>query len=142
MTKIYDAALAPVGIKSSELSIMSLLAHRAATGPTVTVTELAAALAMSRSTARQHLQQLEQALLVRAAEPSGAARGLRFGLTAAGRLKVDDAIPLWRGAQHYFEKIYGAEPAQQLRQTLRHIAQDQQRHGAGIERHGAAGAPL
>lgn len=139
LAKVYDAALAPAGIKNIELSMIALLGRRADTPPSVT--ELATTLAMSRSAARQHLLQLEQGGLVCAAQPGAASRGQRYALTDAGQLKLREALPRWRAAQSYFEKIYGAQPAQELRETLRHIAQDQQLHGPGIDHHAEPGGP-
>ncbi|MEA3132625.1 MAG: hypothetical protein QOG17_471, partial [Gammaproteobacteria bacterium] len=55
ISQLYDMALAPVGIKSTQYSILSEVARGSASGP-VTMCELAAAMVMDRSTLGHNLR--------------------------------------------------------------------------------------
>src|SRR5580658_6094534 len=62
VSQMYDAALAPVGLKSTQLAILTAIGQRAHDPPTMR--ELADALVMDRSTLGQNLGPLERDQLV------------------------------------------------------------------------------
>jgi DNA-binding MarR family transcriptional regulator len=121
ISQFYDAALAPVGIKSTQYSILSELARGRTAGP-VTMCELAAAMVMDRSTLGHNLRPLQRdALLVlRLAQDDRRKRYVE--LTAKGKSILQRARRLWSRAEGRFEKIFGKEPASELRAVLLHIA--------------------
>ena len=63
ISQFYDTALAPVGIKSTQYSILSEVDRGSAHGP-VTMCELATAMVMDRSTLGHNLKPLERDDLV------------------------------------------------------------------------------
>jgi DNA-binding MarR family transcriptional regulator len=117
---MYDAALAPVGLKSTQFAILSAIGRRAHDPPTMR--ELADALIMDRSTLGQNLRPLERDRLV-AWELSEADRRRKLVvLTKDGRARCAQARPLWHAAQQHFERTVGTAEAARLRRMLLGIA--------------------
>lgn len=125
ISQFYDAALAPVGLKSTQFSILSELQRGSAGGP-VTVCALAAAMVMDRSTLGHNLRPLERDGLVRLRLAPDDKRKRCIELTRRGRSTLQEARRLWRRAEGRFEKIFGKEPAAQLRVVLLHIANNRE----------------
>ena len=120
VSQMYDAALAPAGLKATQLAILSAIGRRADDPPTMR--ELADALVMDRSTLGQNLRPLERDRLV-AMEPSDADRRRKLiVLTESGRAKYAQARSLWRVAQERFERAVGTAEAASLRRILLSIA--------------------
>ena len=95
VTSIYDAALAPAGLRITQFSVLRTLARL---GP-MPVTRLAAEVALDRSTMGRNLDPLERRGLVRI-EVGEADRRERFAhLTDAGIGAIKVALPYWRDAQ-------------------------------------------
>lgn len=110
----YDKALAPLGLRATQFSILQML------GPHdgVTITRLADIIAMDRTTLASNLKPLEREGLVRV-EPSATDRRARVvTITPAGMSRFKAALPLWEGVQAEFEERFGAERATRLRADL------------------------
>lgn len=110
----YDKALAPLGLRATQFSILQML------GPHdgVTITRLADIIAMDRTTLASNLKPLEREGLVRV-EPSATDRRARVvTITPAGTNRFKAALPLWEGVQAEFEERFGAERATRLRADL------------------------
>jgi DNA-binding MarR family transcriptional regulator len=121
ISQFYDAALAPVGIKSTQYSILAEVDRGSLEGP-VTMCELATAMVMDRSTLGHNLKPLERDDLV-VLRPSADDRRKRFvELTKKGQSILQRARRLWRLAEGRFETIFGKEPAAELRAVLLSIA--------------------
>lgn len=121
ISQFYDTALAPVGIKSTQYSILSEVNRGSAEGP-VTMRELATAMVMDRSTLGHNLRPLERDDLVVLRLSTGDRRKRYVELTKKGRSILQRARRLWRQAEGRFEKIFGKEPAAELRAVLLNIA--------------------
>ena len=120
VSQMYDVALAPAGLKTTQFAILSEIERRANDPPTMR--ELADAMVMDRSTLGQNLRPLERDRLV-AWEPSDADRRRKLViLTEKGRAKRMQARSLWRAAQERFERAVGAAEAARLRGILLGIA--------------------
>lgn len=119
LTLLYDAALAPSGVKSSQFSIMAVVAKRAAAPPTIK--DLARILGMDRSTMGQNLRPLERDGLLALAEDAADRRIRRVALTPAGRERLRQASALWAQAQARFEAGHGQHLSGELRELLRRI---------------------
>jgi len=120
VSQMYDAALAPAGLKTTQFAILSEIDRRADDPPTMR--EMADAMVMDRSTLGQNLRPLERDRLV-AWEPSDADRRRKLVvLTEKGRAKRIQARSLWRAAQERFERTVGAAEAATLRDILLGIA--------------------
>ena len=86
VTAHFDEALRPAGLRATQLNLLVLIEGAFA----VTVTDLAAILAMDRTTLTRNLKLLRARGLVQAE---------RIALTAKGRQAAAKALPLWEVAQ-------------------------------------------
>jgi DNA-binding MarR family transcriptional regulator len=118
VTKLYDDALAPVGLGVSQYSILARLHHLGAT----TIQQLASGLVMDRSTLGHLLRPLEKRGFVKLAVSERDRRGRIAMLTPAGKAVVAKARPRWIAAQHRFDGVFGKEAALELRAVLKEIA--------------------
>jgi DNA-binding MarR family transcriptional regulator len=120
LTQLYDDALAPSGLRSTQFAILYELARRARKPPTLQ--ELAETLVMDRSALGHTLRPLERDRLVRL-EPGANDRRQRYiVLTAKGRTKMQTAESLWERTQRQFETTVGKTKAADLRDLLAGIA--------------------
>lgn len=101
ITRIYDAALRPVDLKVSQLSVLT--AVKLGRG-TLTIVDVAERLAMDRSTLSRNFEPLERRGLV-VLGPEERHRARKVTLTAAGAAALESAYPLWKQAQ---QQVAGA----------------------------------
>jgi DNA-binding MarR family transcriptional regulator len=120
---MYDLALAPSGLKSTQFAIFTEIDLRAADPPTIG--DLATALVMDQSTVGQNLRPLERDGLVSLQQDASDRRRRHVKLTRKGRLQFAVAQSLWVLAQVRFEKSFGKRDAAGLRAKLLNIARDQ-----------------
>ena len=113
-TALYDAALAPVGLRVSQFSILARLQQL---GPSSLHT-LAAVLVLDRTTLGRNLKALERDGLVASEAAPGDGR---LVLTAAGRALLVRARPVWEAAQASYEAQVGAAAAGVLRMELHRV---------------------
>jgi len=113
ITRLYDQALAPAGLRITQYPILVSLASA---GP-VTMGVLADRMVMDRATLGHNLRPMEaQGLLSLTA---GSDRRSRIvALTEVGRRKLREARPAWRAAQETFEAAFGPEDSAALRATM------------------------
>ena len=116
ITQIYDRHLARCGLSATQYSLLSKLARL---GP-MSISELASAMVMDRTTLTRGLRPLERERLI--AVGGGAdGRTKKIEITAAGKAKHKAALLLWNGAQDEFESYLGRSAAQDLRSMMRRI---------------------
>ncbi len=120
VSQMYDSVLAPAGLKITQYSILSEIARRGDTPPTMG--ELADYMVMDRSTLGQNLRPLERDQLVAWKTSDADRRRKLVVLTEKGRTKHSQARPLWRAAQERFERTVGTASADSLRGVLLGIA--------------------
>ena len=90
ISQFYDTALAPVGIKSTQFSILSEVERGSVAGP-VTMCELASAMVMDRSTLGHNLRPLERddLIVLRQARHDGRKRpAIGPGHAQAGHVRL------------------------------------------------------
>ncbi len=116
VSQFYDAHLAPLGLKTSQYSILAKLARL---GP-MSINEIAEAMAMDRTTTSRAVRPLERDGLVKM-EAAEDGRKRVINLTAAGRDRTKEALAAWRKAQKEFELAVGPPAAQKLRMALRDV---------------------
>jgi DNA-binding MarR family transcriptional regulator len=90
----FDRALAPVGLRMTQFTLLAALAI----GDAPTVGELADGLVIDRTTMSRNLRLIHKAGLI-APVRTGDRRQQRYRLTAEGRARLEAALPLWRDAQ-------------------------------------------
>ncbi len=109
INRVYDRALAPAGLRQTGYAILSRLD---AEGP-FSIGELAARLAMERSTCSREVEPLVRAGLVEF--EVGDDRRLRVHrLSQAGYHRLAEARPLWNEAQRGVTAVIGAERIDEL----------------------------
>jgi DNA-binding MarR family transcriptional regulator len=121
LTSMYDEALAPSGLRSTQYAILGEL-----TGDEpVTINELARVLVMDRSGLGHSLRPLQRDGLIRLDKGPTDRRSVHVVLTEEGRRRFDQAAVLWRSAQDRVVEVLGALEADQLRARLNEIAEDE-----------------
>jgi len=123
VTKLYDDALAPAGLRSTQYSILVELARRAHEAPSLQ--SLADALVMDRSALGHTLRPLERDGLLEVRQGEEDRRQRRVVLTEQGRTVLGNARPLWLKAQGRFCEVLGKQEAAELRATLLEIAAEE-----------------
>ena len=123
MTALYDAALEPCGLRSTQYAILNELQRRGARAPTMR--ELALTLVMDRSALGHNVRPLERDGLVALEAGAADRRRRHVVITSAGKAKWRTAQRLWQSAQDRFETIFGPENAAALRRSLTAIAADE-----------------
>lgn len=124
VSQLYDAVLAPSGLRGTQRSILVHIAR----GDTPTMGTLAAALVLDRSALAHNLKPLERDGLVEILVDPADKRGRRVALTAQGTAKLRESMDLWREAQHRFEAAFGPDQAKALRAALATIASPEFTH--------------
>ncbi|MFG3659743.1 MarR family winged helix-turn-helix transcriptional regulator [Streptomyces sp. NPDC047706] len=110
----YDKALAPVGLRGTQLSILQKLSEHGET----TISALADMIAMDRTTMASNLRPLAREGLV-TVEQSARDRRVRIvTITSDGRSRLKAALPHRQSVQYRFEAGFGAEEAARLRASL------------------------
>ncbi|TPG56397.1 MarR family winged helix-turn-helix transcriptional regulator [Sphingomonas glacialis] len=117
ITRLYDAKLRQVGLRSTQFSMMVLMDDRAP----LTVNALAALLDLDRTTIGQNIRPLVQAALVDFTTSATDRRARSIRLTPAGEALLAEARPLWRAAQDEFERLNTKDTADRLRETLANL---------------------
>jgi len=118
VTKLYDDALAPIGLGVNQFSILARLSR---VGPS-TIQDLARLLVTDRSTLGHLLRPLEKRGLVKLDVSEQDRRSRIVALTHAGKAAVAKARPRWTAAQRRFESAFGKEAAFELRAVLKEVA--------------------
>src|SRR5260370_402420 len=118
VSQIYDKALAPCGLRSTQKAVLDGIAR--AGRPTMG--ELAASLVHDRSALAHNIKPLEREGLVEAVADEHDKRNRLVALTEAGWAKLAQSQPLWEEAQRRFERAFGEEKARAFRATLDCIA--------------------
>src|SRR5262245_29555098 len=99
VTRVYDDAFRPLGLRATQLSVLVAVVSREA----VSIASLSRMLGMDRSTLARNLRPLEEKGLV-ALGPEGHHRSRTLSITSKGEQLVRKALPLWEKTQ---EKLRG-----------------------------------
>jgi DNA-binding MarR family transcriptional regulator len=123
MTQLYDDALAPAGLRSTQYAILEEL-HRQPDDPP-TMGELAETLVLDRSALGHNVRPLERDGLIALVSSDDDRRRRRVVLTTTGHAKFAQAREAWKLAQDRFNDVFGESAAAKLRATLLRIARDE-----------------
>jgi DNA-binding MarR family transcriptional regulator len=118
VSQLYDAMLAPTGLRSTQRAI---LVHVARSG-SPTMSELATALVLDRSALNHNLKPLERDGLLRIVADQDDRRSRRILLSKRGEAKLKESAQAWQRAQQRFETAYGVRPSASLRASLQQVA--------------------
>lgn len=117
VSRFYDQALKPSGLKLSQYSV---LAYTSKAG-SLNVTELAAMLDVERTTLTRNLRPLVQSGWVRISE-GDSKRSRSVSLTAAGQKVLENTFPLWQKAERDFRDQMGRQDIGELHHLLNDAA--------------------
>ncbi len=95
LTRAYDRALEPSGLRLNQFTILSVLG----VGAPNTISGLAQTLGMEQTTLTRNAQLLERDGLLSIEPDADDSRARRMDLTAEGKRRLKRAMPLWRAMQ-------------------------------------------
>jgi DNA-binding MarR family transcriptional regulator len=134
ISNIYDAALAPSGIKITQFSLLRAVERN----EPITITELADEIALDRTTLARNLMPLQRDCLVELS-PGADQRVTEVRLTRTGRAAIAAALPLWVKTQAEVSRLLSTQRIEQLRDiaadTLRVAETFSERADAAPKRH-------
>ncbi|MCX4461017.1 MarR family winged helix-turn-helix transcriptional regulator (plasmid) [Streptomyces sp. NBC_01340] len=113
----YDKALAPLGLRATQFSILQQLSMH----EEMTISGLADVIAMDRTTMASNLKPLAREGLVTIETAAADRRARSVMITPEGLARMKAALPHWEGVQAEFEEKFGAEPAAQMRTLLENV---------------------
>jgi DNA-binding MarR family transcriptional regulator len=116
ITRAYDNALRPAGLKASQLAVLAA----AASAESASIAALSKALSMDRTTLSRNLQPLVYEKLVTLMEDGGG-RSKTARITKNGEARLQMAIPLWRKAQLALARQAGTSSLNELSAQLTHL---------------------
>ena len=113
ITRTYDDALRPAGLRATQLAVLVAVAGDDA----ISITALANLMGMDRSTLTRTLRPLEaDGLIAIGVEGWRRSRGLE--ITKKGRVRLQEALPLWQKAQQSLRRKLGERRWDLLRTDL------------------------
>lgn len=126
IARVYNSAFEPLGLEISQFSTLCAVALEQSDS----ITELAAALGVERSTLTRNLKILERDGLIVQSERQG--RGLMYRLTSKGRRMLSKGLPLWNDVQAKLSgALSNASPELDPRKSLRLLRRAARTVGSG-----------
>lgn len=120
-TQLYDQFLAPIGLRTTQFSILAKLKR---SGP-LTISMLADDMVMDRTTVGRAIQPLQRDGLIRIVPAASDRRVKDIHLTKSGEKRLQAGIEAWSQAQARFEADFGVRRASELRTLLRAVVSSQ-----------------
>lgn len=117
VTQLYDQYLAPVGLRTTQFSILVRLKRRGK----LTINALASEMVMDRSTLGRNIQPLERDGLIAIESDPSDLRAKVLRLTRDGEKRLEAARKAWSQAQTYFESNFGVRRSAEMRELMRAV---------------------
>jgi DNA-binding MarR family transcriptional regulator len=115
VTRAYDQALSPLGLEATQFTLLAAIAGN----PDRSITALADALALERSSLSRNLKVLQARTLI--APAGGGGRSALFHMTEQGMALLEAGLPLWAEVQRKSEAAMGAVTWSVTRDSLRQL---------------------
>jgi DNA-binding MarR family transcriptional regulator len=122
VTRTYDEALRPVGLRATQAALLAAIAVEGA----MSITSLARWIGMDRSTLTRNLTPLEKEGLL-AVGSEGWRRSRTLEITAKGRARLQEAMPLWEAAQKRLKQDLGGQRWGDVQSSLDHLVRTSSR---------------
>ena len=119
VTQFYDQFLAPIGLRTTQFSILAKLKRL---GPTP-IKALARELVMDRTTLGRNILPLEREGLIAIVPARSDRRSKELDLTEAGTARLKSAVKKWTLAQAQFEAEFGNRRTLELRALLKAVTE-------------------
>lgn len=120
ISQLYDAALAPCGLKTTQRAILAQIRRSQPTN----VGMLAAALVMDSGALTHTLRPIERDGLIAIEVNPDDRRHRLISLTREGRSRLAESDELWRNAQAGFDAAFGRTESKALRNMLELLLSD------------------
>jgi DNA-binding MarR family transcriptional regulator len=120
ISQLYDSALSPSGLKTTQRSILTQIRR----SQPITVGNLAEALVMDSGALAHTLKPLERDRLVAIDIDPDDRRNRLITLTKLGYTRLAASDALWENAQRAFEKGFGRAKSDALRDAMRFLVSD------------------
>jgi DNA-binding MarR family transcriptional regulator len=120
ISQLYDAALAPSGLKTTQRAVLAQIGRSEPT----TVGSLAEALVMDSGALAHTLKPLERDGFVAVAVDANDRRNRLISLTPQGQAKLVETDALWARAQNGFESTFGQAKSDELREAMKFLVSD------------------
>ena len=117
ISQLYDAALAPSGLKTTQRAILAQIRRSEPT----TVGNLAEALVMDAGALAHTLKPLERDGLISIDVDPDDRRNRVAKLTSAGNARLSESDRLWENAQRGFEVAFGRAKSEALREAMQSL---------------------
>ena len=121
VSQLYDSALEPCGLRTTQRSILMQIAR---SGSPPSLGELAEALVMDRGALTHTLKPLQRDRLIEIRIDPEDRRNRLVALTAVGRKKIEESTALWKRAQAGFETAFGVANSAALREALEFVVSE------------------
>ncbi|MEA2742006.1 MAG: hypothetical protein QOG25_377 [Acetobacteraceae bacterium] len=118
LARRFDEELRPVGLTSGQFSLLMSLNR----SEPPNIAQVAALLAMDRTTLTANLKPLERRGLVLVGKNETDKRRRALALTAAGRSTLAAAMPIWQRTHEAIERALGGSSPNRLRADLRALS--------------------
>lgn len=116
ISRYYDDAMRPLGLKNTQLSLLVAIK----VGAPDSISAFADRMGLERTTLTRNLQLLDKKGFIEVG-PEGYRRSRAIRLLPKGQAILEKAIPLWRQAQDTIERKVGAEQWQATKAVLENI---------------------
>ncbi|MDM9628485.1 MarR family winged helix-turn-helix transcriptional regulator [Rhizobium sp. S152] len=129
MTRIYDSKLAPMGLKSTQRTLLLHIAAR----PGITITKLSALTLVDKSALKRNLGPMQRQGYVTINVSPEDARSRSLAVTAKGQDLLSKSRRAWLEAQELYEDSVGIDDALEIKTLMRLVANISE---PGVERTG------
>ncbi|MFT7462078.1 MAG: DNA-binding MarR family transcriptional regulator [Pseudohongiellaceae bacterium] len=110
VTRVYDEALRPRGIKSSQLNVLVAVSRLGAVRPK----DLAERLHLERSTVSRNVDRMVESGWLTIGRGDDDGRSHTVSITSSGKSLIRETLPDWRRAQRATEKLLGMDAVRGL----------------------------
>ncbi len=114
----FDEALRPLDLTNGQFSLLMSLNRP----EPARMSDVAALLALDRTTLTANLKPLERRGLVKVAVDAADKRGRRLTLTPAGRVLLAAAVPVWKRTHAAIDRLLPGSDPDRLRRDLRALS--------------------
>jgi DNA-binding MarR family transcriptional regulator len=114
VTRAYDDALRPTGLRASQCAVLAAIAAQGHGNNSMSITELAQAMSMDRSTLKRNVTPLEMLGLLNVGA-EGWRRSRLLTITDKGKAALEAAVPLWEASQKRLKRCSALTAGQTCR---------------------------
>jgi DNA-binding MarR family transcriptional regulator len=119
VTQYYDRILKPSGVRITQLGLLWVISR----APRISQAEIGELLMLDSTTLTRTLASLKKTGWVRSDRGKEDKRRIEWTITAAGKARVEKAVPLWKAAQERMQAFLGGDGFADLSRLGHRIAE-------------------